>query len=123
MAREATGETEDDGKENQRHRGGVPKARLPEKGEEYVDAHRVCSAPDGGVTQDVYDGFPPAAKAQSNFEHAHVWEQGGYAVLPYIAGQVASPERMRAGLLIARDYMHANGITIGNEPGGIRIFP
>ena len=74
----------------------------------------------GGVTQDVYDGFPPTAKAQSNFEHAHFWEQGGYAVLPYIAGQVASPERMRAGLLIARDYMHANGITIGNEPGGIQ---
>lgn len=72
-----------------------------------------------GITQAVYDGFPPSAREQSNFTDAHFWEQGLFAVLPHIAGFAASPARLRAGLELTRDYMHAKGITFGNEPGGI----
>lgn len=77
----------------------------------------------GGVTQEVYSSFASSAKIQSNFEEARFWEQGLFAVLPYIAGMVATPERLRAGLEFTRDYMHGKGITIGNEPGGILSKP
>lgn len=77
----------------------------------------------GGVTQGVHNSFVPSAKAQTNFEEARFWEQGLFAVLPYIASMVATPQRLKAGLEITRDYMHSNGITIGNEPGGILSKP
>jgi hypothetical protein len=77
----------------------------------------------GGVTQEVYNSFATSAKAQSNLEEARFWEQGLFAVLPYIANMVATPERLKAGLELTRDYMHSNGITIGNEPGGILSEP
>ena len=77
----------------------------------------------GGVTQAVRDSFGASAKAQSNFEEARFWEQGLFAVLPYIATMVATPERMKSGLETTRDFMHAKGITIGNEPGGILAKP
>jgi predicted amidohydrolase YtcJ len=76
-----------------------------------------------GVTQAVYDKFSSSAKAQSNFDEGNFWEQGLFAVLPYIAPLVATPERLRAGLEISRDYMHSKGVTLGNEPGGILSKP
>jgi hypothetical protein len=62
-------------------------------------------------------------KAQSSFEAGHFWEQSMFAVLPFIAAMVASPEKMQAGLELTRDYMHTKGITFGNEPGGILSKP
>lgn len=73
----------------------------------------------GGVTQDAVNSFSSTAKRQSDFAEGRFWEQGLFAVLPYIASLAATPERLRAGLQLTRDYMHAKGITIGNEPGGI----
>lgn len=73
----------------------------------------------GGVTETVWSGFSPSEKVQSNLEEGHFWEQGLFAVLPYIASMAATPERLQAGLELCRDYMHSKGITIGNEPGGI----
>jgi predicted amidohydrolase YtcJ len=72
-----------------------------------------------GITDAVFGAFPPTAREQSNMAGGHFWEQGLFAVLPHIANFAASPQRMRAGLELTRDYMHAKGITIGNEPGGI----
>jgi predicted amidohydrolase YtcJ len=77
----------------------------------------------GGLTREAYDAFPASAKEQSNFEDGHFWEQGMFAILPHIATMVASPERLQAGLKLSRDYMHAKGITFGNEPGGILAKP
>jgi len=77
----------------------------------------------GAVTEDLVDGFPESSQSQSNFGEGRFWEQGMFSVLPYIAAMVASPERLRAGLEISRDYMHGKGITIGNEPGGILSKP
>ncbi|MFZ0099306.1 MAG: amidohydrolase, partial [Gemmobacter sp.] len=76
-----------------------------------------------GLTGDAFDKFPESAKAQANVEAGHFWEQGMFALLPNIANMVASPAKLRAGLEISRDYMHAKGITIGNEPGGILSRP
>lgn len=77
----------------------------------------------GGLTLEAHQAFPASARAQSNYDDGHFWEQGLFAALPYVAGMVASPERLRAGLELSRDYMHAKGITIGNEPGGILARP
>lgn len=77
----------------------------------------------GGLDREAYDAFPASAKAQSEFEDGHFWEQGMFALLPYIAPMLASPERLRAGLELGRDYMHAKGVTFGNEPGGILAKP
>ncbi|MGE3528303.1 MAG: amidohydrolase [Methyloceanibacter sp.] len=77
----------------------------------------------GGVDQAAFNRFTPSAQAQCDMEKGHFWEQGLFAVLPYIASMVATPERLRAGLELTRDYMHAKGITFGNEPGGILSKP
>ncbi|WP_108836580.1 amidohydrolase [Tateyamaria sp. Alg231-49] len=77
----------------------------------------------GGVTQELVDGFSQTEKMQSSFAEGRFWEQGLFAVLPNIAPLAASPERLQAGLELTRDYMHAKGVTFGNEPGGILSKP
>lgn len=76
-----------------------------------------------GITDAVFEAFTPTAREQSSMADGHFWEQGLFAVLPHIASFAASPQRVRAGLELTRDYMHAKGITIGNEPGGILSKP
>ncbi|MFO0994769.1 MAG: hypothetical protein U1E67_22880 [Hyphomicrobiales bacterium] len=76
-----------------------------------------------GITDAVFESFSASAKKQSDMGKGHFWEQGMFAVLPRIASFAASPQRLQAGLELSRDYMHAKGITIGNEPGGILAKP
>lgn len=76
-----------------------------------------------GITDAVFEAFPASAKQQASMDDGQFWEQGMFAVLPHIASFVASPERLRQGLELTRDYMHSKGITIGNEPGGILAKP
>ena len=72
-----------------------------------------------GVTKAWFDKLPDSAKKQSDFANAHYWEQGGFALLPLTAAAIASPERLRAGLEFVKSYYHANGVTLGAEPGGM----
>lgn len=76
-----------------------------------------------GLTDSVFATFSESAKQQSSMADGHFWEQGLFAVLPHVAGFAASPQRLKAGLELTRDYMHAKGITLGNEPGGILSKP
>ena len=76
-----------------------------------------------GVTQETVDGFSESAQANSSFADGRFWEQGMFPLLPLIAPLVATPERMRAGLELTRDFNHSKGITFGNEPGGILSKP
>ena len=76
-----------------------------------------------GITQDIMDGWSTSAKEQSNFEEGHFWEQGMFSVLPHIAPMVANPDKFHEGAIVMRNYMHAKGITFGNEPGGILAKP
>jgi len=78
---------------------------------------------EAGVTRELVDGFGASARRQSDLEAGRFWEQGLFGLLPHIATMVADPERLRAGLELTRDYMHAKGVTIGNEPGGILSRP
>jgi len=72
-----------------------------------------------GVTKEWFDNLPESAKKQSDFANAHFWEQGNFALMPLISSAVASPERVRAGLEFVKSYYHANGVTLGCEPGGL----
>lgn len=72
-----------------------------------------------GVTREWFDKLSPSQKKQSDFANAHYWEQGAFAVMPLVATAIASPERLRDGLEFVESYYHANGVTLGCEPGGI----
>jgi len=72
-----------------------------------------------GVTREWYEALPESARQQSDFENGHYWEQGWFAVMPKTAAALASPTRLRAGLEFVKSYYHANGVTLGCEPGGI----
>lgn len=76
-----------------------------------------------GVTRAWFDKLSPSQKEQSNFDNAHYWEQGAFAVMPLIAPAIASPKQLREGLEFVEEYLHANGITVGCEPGGILSKP
>lgn len=75
------------------------------------------------LNEEAFSAFSSSAKRQSNLEEGQFWEQGMFAILPYVATMVASPQRLQQGLELSRDYMHAKGVTIGNEPGGILAKP
>jgi len=76
-----------------------------------------------GVTEEWFDKLNDSAKAQSDFDNGHYWEQGWFAVLPLFAAAIATPERLREGLEFVQSYYHANGVTLGCEPGGLLSKP
>ncbi|MCX5951922.1 MAG: hypothetical protein NTZ40_00115 [Cyanobacteria bacterium] len=75
------------------------------------------------ITRKWFDQLGDSERKQSDFDNAHYWEQGAYAVLRKILPAIASPERIQAGLKFVREYYHANGITLGAEPGGLMSWP
>jgi predicted amidohydrolase YtcJ len=77
----------------------------------------------GGLTREVFGTWTPSERQQSDFDTGHFWEQGVFAAARHVARMIATPERLRMGLVLARDYMHSKGITYGNEPGGILVKP
>ncbi|WP_412550336.1 amidohydrolase [Shimia sp. MIT910701] len=76
-----------------------------------------------GVTKELMETWSTSEQMQSDYETGHFWEQGAFKVLPNIAPMIANPDKLRKGLGIMRDFMHAKGITYGNEPGGILAKP
>ena len=42
-----------------------------------------------------------------------------FAVIPRVLPVIATPERLRGGLEFVARYFHANGVTLGCEPGGL----
>ena len=78
---------------------------------------------DHGVTPEWIAGWTVSEQKQADFQSGHFWEQGMFAVGRKVGQMIATPERLQRGLVLTRDYMHAKGITYGNEPGGILIKP
>lgn len=72
-----------------------------------------------GITHEWYEKQNASVKKQSDFANAHYWEQGAFAIMPLIAPAIAAPDRVKAGLEFVKTYFHANGVTLGCEPGGI----
>lgn len=75
------------------------------------------------VTEALIKTWGETPQKQSVFAEGRFWEQGFFAVAPNIATALATPEKMRKGLEIMKQYMLSKGITYGNEPGGILVKP
>lgn len=60
-----------------------------------------------------------AARRQSNLDEGHFWEGGMFGVIPKLLPAIATPDRLRRGLEFVVRYYHANGVTLGCEPGGL----
>jgi predicted amidohydrolase YtcJ len=60
-----------------------------------------------------------AAQKQSNLDEGHFWEGGMFGVIPKLLPAIATPDRLRRGLEFVVRYYHANGVTLGCEPGGL----
>ncbi len=76
-----------------------------------------------GITQEFVDSFEGLALEQSSFDDGYFFEAGMFAVLPAVAPVLATPERLGAGLRLAREYMHRAGVTVAAEPGGVLSRP
>ncbi len=76
-----------------------------------------------GITRELYDTLNASQKQQSNFDEGHYWEQGVFGVLPLLGKAIASPIRLQDGLKFVEAYLHANGVTLGCEPGGVLSKP
>ncbi|MBN8998545.1 MAG: amidohydrolase [Rhizobiales bacterium] len=63
--------------------------------------------------------LPDAAQKQSNLDEGHFWEGGMFGVIPKLLPAIATPDRLRRGLEFVVRYYHANGVTLGCEPGGL----
>lgn len=63
--------------------------------------------------------MPETAQKQSSLDKGHFWEGGMFAVIPKVLPLIATPERLRSGLEFVARYFHANGVTLGCEPGGL----
>ena len=72
-----------------------------------------------GLDAAFVSAMPESAKKQSNLEEGHFWEQGMFAMVSKLLPVIATPERFRAGLEFTVKYYHANGVTLGSEPGGL----
>lgn len=75
------------------------------------------------ITPAFHASLSQVAREQSNYEEGHFWEQGWFPILPKVAPDLASPERLKAGLEFTETYLHAAGITTACEPGGIVSKP
>jgi len=76
-----------------------------------------------GIDQVLLDGWGATARSQSNLEEGNFYEQALFALLPSIAGMLATQEKLERGLGIMREYMKSKGVTLACEPGGILVKP
>ncbi len=49
-----------------------------------------------GVNRAWFAGLKDSEKKQSDFDNAHYWEQGAFALMPLIASAIATPEKVKA---------------------------
>ncbi|QBY05031.1 amidohydrolase [Thalassotalea sp. HSM 43] len=71
-----------------------------------------------GLKQADIDASGADVAAQSDLDKGHFYEAGAMVyLLPRVFPKMATPERMKAGLLQMREMLHQNGITAYMEPG------
>jgi hypothetical protein len=72
-----------------------------------------------GIDAAFVSTFSDGAQKQSNLDEGHFWEGGMFGVIPKLLPAIATPDRLRRGLEFVVQYYHANGVTLGCEPGGL----
>jgi hypothetical protein len=76
-----------------------------------------------GIDAAFIAALPESARRQTNLDDGHFWEGGMFGVIPKLLPAIATPERLRRGLEFVVRYYHANGVTLGCEPGGLFSKP
>ena len=76
-----------------------------------------------GIYKSWHDSLEANAQEQSDLENGHYWEQGWFALGPKLIKDIASPQRLKKALEFVENYFHANGVTLGAEPGGLLSRP
>jgi hypothetical protein len=76
-----------------------------------------------GVDKTWHQSLSTSAQQQSDFDNGHYWEQGWFALGPKLLKDIASPDRLNNALEFVEQYFHANGVTLGAEPGGLLSRP
>ena len=72
-----------------------------------------------GITAEQVATLPAAVRAQIDLGAGHFVERGNFEyVVPRLLPALVPPEKLVAGLVSTRAYMHANGVTTSAEPGG-----
>ena len=72
-----------------------------------------------GIDKTWYQSLSKSVQEQSDFDNGHYWEQGWFALGPKVIKDIASPDRLKKALEFVEQYFHANGVTLGSEPGGL----
>jgi predicted amidohydrolase YtcJ len=72
-----------------------------------------------GIDEAYVAMLPPSAQKQVDLAAGHLWESGMFSAASKFMPVIAPPERFRRGLEMTEQYLHANGITLGSEPGGL----
>lgn len=72
-----------------------------------------------GIDQAFVDSFTDSAKAQTDLERGHFWEQGAMPLAPVLFKDMAAPLRYMAALKLVKNYWHSAGSTLAVEPGGL----
>ena len=72
-----------------------------------------------GIDKTWYQTLSKSVQEQSDFDNGHYWEQGWFALGPKVIKDIASPDRLKKALEFVEQYFHANGVTLGAEPGGL----
>ncbi len=72
-----------------------------------------------GIDAAFISAMPESARQQTSLEDGHFREAGMFAVLPRVFPAIATPKRVQQGMQFVVQYYHANGVTLGSEPGGL----
>lgn len=72
-----------------------------------------------GIDAALISAMPESARQQTSLADGHFREAGMFAVLPQVFPAIATPERIQQGMQFVVQYYHANGVTLGSEPGGL----
>lgn len=76
-----------------------------------------------GITAADIEAAPIAATKFMNIEEGHFAEQGAIAITPKVMPHLAKPERLMAGLMSLRTYLHQQGVTLIANPGAFLADP
>jgi predicted amidohydrolase YtcJ len=73
-----------------------------------------------GVTEALVAAEEEVIREQIDLADGHFWERGSFDFLvPRLMPTLAAPDRFRAGLELMEAYLHASGVTLSAEPGGL----
>lgn len=72
-----------------------------------------------GIDGAFVEALPPDVRAQADFAAGHFREMALFPVLERLMPELADPSRLASSLQRVENYLHAAGVTLIAEPGGV----